>query len=65
MSDELTVTQLKSLLADLGLTTVYDDVTLEAMLPFVGQYLSTRTELRELPLGEAAAATTMLAGGRP
>ena len=65
MTEELTVTQLKTLLADLGQTTVYDDVTLEAMLPYVGQYLRTRAELRALPLGEAGGATTMLAGGKP
>lgn len=43
----------------------YDESVLTEVLPYVQAYMQTRVKLRELPLGEAHSATTMLAGGKP
>ncbi|HVB96415.1 MAG TPA: hypothetical protein VNG11_01655 [Chloroflexota bacterium] len=42
----------------------YSDEVFAGMLPFVTAYVESLPRLREIPLGEVASATVMLAGGK-
>lgn len=41
----------------------YSDEVYTGMLPYVTAYVESLPRLREIPLGEVASATVMLAGG--